>query len=37
MKIGLVDVDMLANPRKYEPKVELMKLGVYYQKNGHKV
>lgn len=37
MKIGLVDVDMLANPRKYEPKVELMKLGVYYQKNGHQV
>lgn len=37
MKIGLVDADMLANPRTNQPKVDLMKLGVYYQKNGHQV
>lgn len=37
MKIGLIDMDMLINPRTNQPKVDLMKLGVYYQKYGHQV
>lgn len=37
MKIGLIDMDMIINPRTNEPKVDLMKLGVYYQKYGHQV
>lgn len=37
MKIGLVDVDMLESPKTNQPKVDLMKLGVYYRKKGHQV
>lgn len=37
MKIGLVDIDLLINPKVKILNVELMKLGVYYEKQGHQV
>ena len=36
MKIGIVDYDLWAKPKK-ELNVELMKLGTYYENKGHQV
>ena len=37
MKIGLVDSDLLIIPQLKTLNVELMKLGVYFENNGHQV
>ena len=37
MRIGLIDIDILNKAKKNNLNVDLMKLGAYYEKNGHQV
>lgn len=37
MKVGLIDIDLLNSPKIGKLNTELIKLGVYYENNGHQV